>query len=296
MRFVDAHHHLWDLQHCHYPWLMARGVRRFFGDPTPIQRDYGVEDLLNESKRWIPEKSVHIQVGAQLSDSLRESQWLQHVATNNDEGLPNAIVAFVDLAAPDAADRIAEQAQIHNVRGVRQIIGRHPGEDSETGTDQLIADPAWKAGLELLQRAGMSFDLQLIPPQYGAMFRVLEGVPDLPVAICHCGSPWNQGPEGMAQWRHGMQRFALLPNVHCKVSGLGMFNPGWALEDIRPMVSGVIELFGPERVMFGSNFPVDKLYGDYDRIWDAYDELTRDLSEETRDRLFRTNAERYYRI
>ena len=93
-----------------------------------------------------------------------------------------------------------------------------------------------------------------------------------------------------------MGRFAELPNVFCKVSGLGMFRPDWQDEDIRPWVLEVIELFGPERVMFGSNFPVDKLYGPYERTWSAYDRITTDFSEEERDRMFGQTAESFYRI
>ena len=93
--FVDAHHHLWDLEACHYPWLMARGERRFFGNPTPIQKNYLVEDFLGESPHYRPAASVHIQVGAE--NGLQETQWLEAQA-----GYPHAIVAQCQLEAADA--------------------------------------------------------------------------------------------------------------------------------------------------------------------------------------------------
>jgi predicted TIM-barrel fold metal-dependent hydrolase len=302
MQFVDAHHHLWDLGHCHYPWLMAHGVKRFFGDPAPIQKNYLVNDLVSESRDWRPAKSVHIQVGAQESDSLKESQWLQHVSDSASSrsslasSLPNAIVAFVDLAAADAKSRIDMQAATANVRGVRQIVGRHPDEDRQTGSNSLIGDPAWTTGLRHLACMGMSFDLQLTPPQYDDVWSVFSALPELQVALCHCGSPWDQSPDGLEYWRHGMQRFAKLPNVHCKISGLGMFNHDWSIETIQPLVLDTIEIFGTQRVMFGSNFPVDKLYGSYGQIWNAYDEITSGFSTTERASLFRNNAELFYRI
>lgn len=278
----------------HYPWLMARGVKRFFGNPAPIQKNYLPGDLLNESPRWRPTKSVHIQVGAADGHSLRESQWLQSQADLS--GLPNAFVAFVDLASEDSAARIDEQKQLPNFRGVRQIIGRHEAEDRVTRSGELLADPKFKEGLKQLVESDLSFDLQLVPGQHQAAWKLFSTLPELRVAICHCGSPWDQSPAGLKQWKQGMRRFAELPNIYCKTSGLGMFNPQWTLADLRPLVEEVINLFGPERVMLGSNFPVDKLYKSYDAIWSAYEVLTQGLRLEEKELLFAGNAERFYRI
>jgi predicted TIM-barrel fold metal-dependent hydrolase len=298
MRFIDAHHHLWDLSHCDYPWLMARGVKRFFGDPAPIQKNYLIEDFLSESAAWVPEMSVHIQVGTKASHSLRESQWVQSQAEGpTSQGQPNAIVAFVDLAAADAAEVIAQQSSVANVRGVRQIIGRHADEDRALGSIKLWEDEAWRRGLRSLEEAGLSFDLQLTPPQHKAVAEVFRQHPALPVALCHCGSPWDQSRQGLLAWREGMERFAALPNVYCKISGLGMFNPGWqCAADLQPIVATCIELFGTERIMFGSNYPVDKLYRPYADIWSAYAELISSFSGAEQDAMFYGNASGFYRM
>ncbi len=297
MRFIDAHHHLWDLGHCRYPWLMARGVKRFFGDPAPIQNNYLVSDFLDESSEWTPEKSVHIQVGAEVSDSLKESQWLQQVSgTADSRGMPNAIVAFADLTADNAEQQLSLQAAVSNVRGIRQIVGRHPQEDRQTSTGSLLNNARWCNGLALLEKYNLSFDLQLIPPQYALAFDVFSAMPGLPVAICHCGSPWDQTKDGLDHWRKGMQQFAQLPNVYCKVSGLGMFNHDWTDADILPLILGAIEIFGVNRVMFGSNFPVDSLYNRYAKNWSAYERITSGFSDSERKRLFYQNAANFYRI
>ena len=94
-RIVDAHHHLWDLDVCHYPWLMARGVERFFGDPTPIQKNYGVADLREDAAGYDLVASVHVQVGVTPGDEVRETAWLQQ--TGDADGLPSAIVAYCEL-------------------------------------------------------------------------------------------------------------------------------------------------------------------------------------------------------
>ena len=94
---IDAHHHLWDLDACHYPWLMERGVMRFFGDPTPIQRNYLAQELQHDAADFDLLGSVHVQVGVAPGDELRETEWLSNVA--DADGLPTAVVAFCDLSA-----------------------------------------------------------------------------------------------------------------------------------------------------------------------------------------------------
>ncbi len=295
LAFVDAHHHLWDLRACHYPWLMARGVRRFFGDPTPIQKNYLPRDFLSESARYRPVKSVHIQVGVEEKQSVDETRWLATQA-NTGPGFPHGIVAFADLSADDAAAQLDDHLAATDIRGVRQIVGRHVDEDSRTGTGSLLANPAWRRGLGELADRGLSFDLQLVPPQLDDAYRVFSTVPDLPVALCHCGSPWDRSPEGLDAWRAGLKRLATLPRFYCKVSGLGMFDPDWTVRTLRPIVTDVIEIFGPDRCLFGSNFPVDKLYRSYTELWSAYEAIAADYSADEQTAMFRTNAERFYRL
>ena len=291
LAFIDAHHHLWDLNVCHYPWLMARGERRFFGDPSPIQKNYLAADFLSESARYRPLGSVHIQVGVQEEHAVRESTWLQ-----SQPDYPSAIVAFADLSRPDVEELLDAQLQHSKLRGIRQIVGRHIEEDRGHGSDALLENPAWLRGLQQLASRGLSFDLQLIPPQVPAVLKLLRQLPELKVVLCHCGSPWDQSKEGLENWRAGLKTLAKLPNVSCKVSGLGMFNPGWSAEDLRPIILDVIEIFGTERVMFGSNFPVDKLYRSYEQLWTAYTDITHNFSNAERQQLFIQTAADFYRI
>jgi predicted TIM-barrel fold metal-dependent hydrolase len=289
LEFIDAHHHLWDLEACHYPWLMARGEKRFFGDPTPIQKNYLTTDFLVESQQYRPIASVHIQVGAQ--DSLAESQWLEQ-----QHDFPQAFVAHCELEAADAVAQIEAHQQFPRLRGMRQIVGRHAEEDGKHGSAALLSNPKWRDGLRQLQDRGLSFDLQMIPPQVDATFAVLRQVEALPVALCHCGSPWDQTRSGLARWRSGLRKLAQLPNVYCKVSGLGMFNSDWNEEDLRDIILPVIDIFSPHRVMFGSNFPVDKLYRSYEDYWRAYELITGDFSPDERHALFQATATEFYRL
>lgn len=291
MIFVDAHHHLWDLNACRYPWLEAKGVKRFFGDPSPIQTDYLLADFLNESKRYRPLKSVHIQVGVAHGYELAESQWL----TQRDSK-PEALVCFEDLSHPDFPTRLMKQQQIARVKGVRQIVGRHPVEDRQHNSDLLLENTAFNMGLKHLGQTGMSFDLQLIPQQHLRAARLLKNIESLPVAICHAGSPWDQSPEGLAAWRTGLQTLAQRANTFIKISGLGMFNRSWSVDALSNIVYPVIDIFGPTRVMVGSNFPVDKLYRSYTEWWHAIQTLLERYTAPERHAILVDTASRFYRI
>lgn len=291
MKFIDAHHHLWDLQALNYPWLMAQGEPRFFGDPGPIQKDYLPEDFLVESARYRPQQSVHVQVGVAPDSAQAETQWLQ-----KQRAIPNAIVAYADLSSTDLPSTLEAHLLSDRMRGIRQIIGRHPVEDLQHRSDELLDNRRWQVGLQTLAAMNLSFDLQLIPPQMERTFAVLRQVPQLKVALCHCGSPWDQSERGLQQWREGLRRFAQLPNFYCKVSGLGMFNPSWDVAQLRPLILDVIDIFGPERVMFGSNFPVDKLYRSYEALWQAYEEVTQVFTAGEKRQLYYTTAKSFYRL
>lgn len=291
---VDAHHHLWDLKACRHTWLAEKGVVRFFGDPAPIQKDYHVPELRADFGALPVRKSVHIQVGVEVEDSLTETAWLQGQADKH--GFPNAIVAFGDLTRGAVSEELVAHAQHPALRGVRQIIGRSAEEDRKTGTSALLADPNFERGLQVLAETGLSFDLQLTPPLMQASAALFARVPDLKVALCHCGSLSSFDQDSRQEWETGLRALADLPNIICKVSGFGMFNHDWTEASIEPLVHRVIEIFTPERVAFGSNFPVDKLYASYENTIGAYLNICARYSTDERDAMFRTVAETFYRI
>lgn len=292
-KIFDAHHHLWDLHHCDYPWLMAKGVKRFFGDPAPIQKNYLIEDFGDDNTQFDLVGSTHIQVGVDEKDAIKETQWLQAL-TQKHPHIPSAIVAFADLTDDNIENNLDAHGHAGHFRGIRQIIGRHSSEDKQTNTGALLANPLFLHGLKILEQRKITFDLQLIASQYGDAFSAFEKVPDLSIAICHFGSPWDLSSEGLQHWRQAMRKFSSLPHCSIKFSGFGMFKPDWLAEDIRPYVDIALELFGEERCMAGSNFPVDKLYGGYSRIWDALEELI--ASESILTKVTRTNAQKFYSV
>ena len=288
--WIDSHHHLWDLKAVHYPWLMAESTPRFFGDPTPIQRDYLLSEFRASSQKMGFSASVHIQVGAE--NGMEEAKWVDGVAQENPDW-PLVQVVFCDLTSEDREAQLDAYKALGSVRGVRQIVGRAPGEDAQTGTQKLIASDTFRSGLESLAKRGLSFDLQLIPELIKPMADLLRTIPDLQVALCHAGSPYDRSTDGISAWAEMLKPLSALPNVTGKLSGLGMFDHKWTETSIEPVIAVMLEQFGAERLMFGSNFPVDSLYSDYETLVRAYKSI---LPKEMHDQIFGTTASRFYRV
>jgi predicted TIM-barrel fold metal-dependent hydrolase len=125
---------------------------------------------------------------------------------------------------------------------------------------------------------------------------VARTYPDVPMVINHTGMPRDRTPDGLDRWRQGMRLLADLPHVSAKISGFAMFDPNWTADSIRPLVLETIDIFGPNRCMFASNFPVDKQHSTFDALMEAFIQITADFSQTERTSLFQTNAERIYRL
>ena len=299
MDIVDAHHHLWDLDPDEpgiaYGWLRDVGAMRPFGDPAPIQRSYLVDELLAECGLARIAGSVHIQCDGQLPDPVHETRWLQSVADR--AGVPNAIVGLADLSRSGVEDTLHAHAAHPAFRGIRQIVAYLPDRpDISFQTQDLLRNPVWRDQFALLEAFDLSFDLQLYPEQMGAAAEFLARNPRIPVVIDHAGSPHDQSPEGLRAWREGLALLAELPQVGIKLSGFGMYDRRWSAATVAPVYEAIMELFGPNRAMFGSNYPVDKLMAEYDYILGQMLTLAAGLSEPDRAELFSGTARRFYRF
>ena len=292
---ADAHHHLWDLSANYYPWLTDRVGPRMYGDYAAIRRNYLVDDFCRDIGPVPVVKSVHVQAEHDHADPVRETRWLQAVADGS--GYPHAIIAYADLSA--SQDRLEALLDAHcafaNVRGVRQMAHEMLVPDMHHPVDYL-SDERWQRNLAILARRSLLFELQILPSQAAAAVRVASIHPQLQFLLVHCGPPRDRSDEGMAAWRAAVELLSGLPNVAIKLSGFGMFDRNWTVESLRPILLWAIDGFGPDRVMFGSNFPVDGLMRDYSSLWRAYDEITHQHADAERDAMFYGTAARLYRI
>ena len=293
-KIVDAHHHLWDLgRGYNYPWLQDKPAGDgMLGNLALIACDYLLPDYRADSANYDVVGSVHIE--AVPADAVVETRWLQK--TMSSERLPNGIVARVELHKPDAERVIAEHLSFPKVRGVRHIVNWHENPNYTFTDHDFLTDDAWLAGFRLLHKYKLSFDLQLYPAQMGDAVELARRNPETLIVVNHTGMPLVRDEAGLALWRDGMKRFGAEPNVVAKVSGLGMVDWRWSEASIRPFVLGVIDWFGVDRVMFGSNFPVDKLYSSFDTLYGSFESIVASFSDSEKDQLFRDNALRHYRL
>jgi predicted TIM-barrel fold metal-dependent hydrolase len=293
---IDPHHHLWDLEHNQYPWLQKRPFeRRLEGNVEAIAQDYLLKDYLADARNQNVVKSVHVECGWDPSNPVGETEWLQQLADRH--GYPHGIVARATLDAGDVEEVLAGHVSHKNVRGIRHIINWHQDPvKTYVNRPDLITTKAWRHGFSLLRRFGLSFDLQLYPAQMTDAAELAHANPDTLIILNHAGMPVDRDEAGIRRWRRGIQDLAAAPNVAVKISGLGTVDWHWTVERIRPFVLQTIEAFGVSRCMFASNFPVDKLFSDFDTLYGAFREITRSFSADESRMLFHDNAARLYRL
>jgi predicted TIM-barrel fold metal-dependent hydrolase len=284
--FVDAHHHLWELSRFPYGWLQGPSENDVLGDFRGLCVDWGPERLFREFHGQHVIKSVHIEAGYSGADPVEETTWLESVAQTF--GLPSALVVASPLDAPDAADEFDRHlAASGRVRGVRPSV--RPDDPAPTEV---------RAAFRALRQRGLSWELNATPDALPAGRRMAEAFPDVQVILGNAGFPLERTAAYFDHWRTEIQALATLGNVACKVSGLASVDHAWTVESLRPWVLAVIDAFGVDRVMFGSNWPVDGLYASYIEQIDAWRRIVVDAgcSQDEQAWLLHGNAERFYAI
>lgn len=294
MKIVDPHFHLWDLKENYYPWLSDGDRPSVVADYSSLRRDYLVADLLRDFGDLDVIAGVHIQAEHDPRDHVRETRWLQRVADDpQSRGFPHAIVANADLAAPDAERVLEAHCAFANMRGIRQAVHRRLEESPPY--DPLL-DPMWRGNFHLMAKYRLSFDLQLFPQQADAAAALVRAHPEVQFILTHAGMPLWPDAERRGLWRASLPKLAALPNVAVKISGFGLYDPGWDAKSIEPIVAPVIDAFTPARCMLASNYPVERIARKYTDVWRIYDEYFSGWSQDEREALFYRNALRYYRI
>jgi predicted TIM-barrel fold metal-dependent hydrolase len=295
LAIVDAHQHFWDLGRNYLPWLRDEPPIAFrYGDYRALKRDYLPADYRADAADFEILGTVYVEAEWDPRDPLGETRWVTRLAAET--GLPSAMVAQAWLDREDVAELLAAQAAFPLVRGIRhkpRPVG--PVDPRRLDNRSTMADETWRRGYALLARHGLSFDLQV--PYWHAedAARLAADFPATTIIVNHAMLPADRSAEGLAVWRRALARVAERPNVALKISGLGT-EGGWPLEAQRPVVLDAIRIFGAERCLFASNYPVDSLVGGFRTIFSGFDAITRHLPASDRLRLFADNARRIYRL
>ncbi|UOM34964.1 amidohydrolase [Acuticoccus sp. I52.16.1] len=293
MRIVDAHHHIW--RRADLPWLLGPTVPRIFGAYDALKRDYPIDEYLEDIAQTGVEKSVYVQANWAPNWFVDEVAWVSRVAERS--GWPHAISGYVDMTRDDARRDLDRLSDYPLMRGIRHQMHHHSNplyrfaSDAQVvGSDAVIANVRRLAGYEWV------FELQVFAHQVDPALSLVDAAPDVTFVLQHAGMPEDLSVEGKAAWKTRIAQLAERPNVVAKVSGFGTFLRCNDPDHVRWAVLETVELFGAERCLFGSNFPIEKLWTDYASLVSAFKDAVETLSKGERAAVFRATAERVYRI
>ena len=295
MPIIDAHQHFWDLGLRRHPWLSGEHQVPFrYGDYSAIRRDYLPADYARDSADFDVVKTVHMEAEWDPDDPVGETAWLMDLHART--GRPNAIVGQAWFARDDIAGVLAGHAACPLMRSIRQKPAAASSREAfRPRLPGSMADPAFRAGYALLGGHGLHYDLQTPWWHLGEAADLARDFPGTTIILNHTGLPADRSPEGLNGWRAAMGTFAAEPNAMVKISGICVPHRKWTADLNRAVVLDTIELFGADRAMFASNFPVDSLWATFDEIFTGFLEITAGLPEADRRKLFHDNTERVYR-
>jgi predicted TIM-barrel fold metal-dependent hydrolase len=290
VNYIDAHHHIWP--HQDLPWLAGPMVPRIFGPYESLRnRDYTAEEYVADVTAHGFVKSVYVQTNWPLERSVDEVEWVhaQHERT----GWPHAIVGCADLFDPRAGETLEAQATTTPLmRGCRLQLHWHENPDFRfQPAPERLADPILNENLGLLAELDWIFELQVFPAQIEYAKRLVESHPDLTFVLIHAGMPIAGEP-----WREALSELAAYPNVMVKLSGQGTFVHKADPEIIRTVTTAVLERFGSERAMFGSNFPIESIWTDFSSLMNAWLGVLAEFPDEAREDVLGRTARRVYRL
>ncbi|BCF91981.1 MULTISPECIES: amidohydrolase family protein [Paraburkholderia] len=274
---IDAHQHYWNPERGDYGWLTP--------DLAPLYRTFGPDDLAPLRERAGVSRTVVVQA----APTVDETRYLLDLA--RDEASIAGVVGWVPMLDADAPALIAELARDPKFKGVRPMLQDLPD-------DNWIANPALKPAVDALIAHDLAFDALIFTRHVDALETFIQRFPQLRVVIDHGAKPpIRDGSAGWHAWAEGITRFAQFPHVHCKLSGLATeAAQGWTEATLRPYVDHLLGAFGPKRLMWGSDWPVLNLNGDY-LLWHSIaTELLASISDAERDAVFGANAAAFYRL
>ena len=275
---VDSHVHLLDRRRVGYGW--TQGL-------APLQGDFALDDLMRQALPFRIAGAVFVEVDA--DDAEAEAEWVDGLAAS-DTRIKGAVYSLALERGAAAEPELARLAKRKSARGVRRLLQ----DEADLG---FMARPDFLAGLRLLPRYGLSFDICVRAPQLDAVVEMVRACPEVSFVLDHIGKPDIRA--GIAEpWKQGIAKLAQAPNVAVKLSGVTTEADlrGWTPEQLRPFIDWTCERFGVERILYGGDWPVCRLAGDYLQWPLTLARAVADFSEGERRNLFADNARRVYRL
>jgi predicted TIM-barrel fold metal-dependent hydrolase len=290
---IDAHHHIW--RRCDLPWLDGPMQPRIFGPYEAIRRDYPIGEYLADIAGSGVTQSVYVQANWAKDAFEDEVAYVQQAA--DETGFPQGIVGYADFLAKDVRPQLDRLTKYRGMRGLRMQLQWHENPQYRFAAEPDIArNPTFQQNVARLADYGWTFDLQVFSGQMEGAAELAASAPKVTFILQHAGMLEDLSAAGWARWRAGMRRIAACPNMVSKLSALGTFIHKNDPDHIAAVVRETIEIFGPARCLFGSNFPVEKLWTQYSDLIAAYRGAIEPLGEAAARAAFHDTAAKVYRL
>jgi predicted TIM-barrel fold metal-dependent hydrolase len=293
VRVIDGHFHVW--RQADLPWLTGPMQPRIFGPYEAIRRDYPMAEYLADLAGSGVEKAIYVQANWPVDRALDEAAWIEALALET--GWPHGLVAYADMLAGDARPALDRLTRCPRLRGIRQQLHWHENPQYRFAErPDLCADPALRRNVARLADYGLVFELQVFAGQMAGAAALAAACPRVTFVLQHAGMLEDRSPRGRDEWRAGMARLAACPNTVAKLSGFGTFIHRNDAEHIAWLIGETVGLFGAARCLWGSNFPIEKLWTDYAALLDAHRRGAGGLSAAEQHAIFFDTARRVYRL
>jgi len=272
---IDAHQHFWELGRFNMDWLKSEPNQ-------PINKSFLPDDLKPLIKKAGVDKTVFVQT----QHDVEENRWALKLADQDD--FICGVVGWVDLASEKCEEQLLEFKENPKFVGIRHITQDEPDDDFAIRPDVI-------RGMKVLQKHQVPFDLLFFVKHLKHAQTLAKELPDLPMVIDHLAKPHIKDHK-LDDWEANFRAAAKFPNMHCKLSGM-VTEANWANwkpADLKPYIDIALDAFGPDRLMFGSDWPVCELAGTYQQVFDALNECLGAISDDERDHIFRSTAIDFY--
>jgi L-fuconolactonase len=275
MKIIDTHQHFWNYSPARHQWIDD--------SMAVIQQNFLPPDLAPV----LTENGVHGCIAVQVDQTVEETKWMLSLAAEN--AFIKGVVGWIDLRSQDVQQQLEEFSQFELLKGFRHIL--------QAEDPSFMLQPEFIRGIRLLAQYGYTYDILVIPKHLDAVLSFLQQCPDQPFIIDHLAKPLIA--EGkIAGWKEKMQAIARHPNVCCKVSGLVTEADwkNWTPQQIRPYLDAVVEYFGMDRLLFGSDWPVCLVAASYEQWLQVVKDYFAAFSADEQEKIFSRNAQRFYRV
>ncbi|XBH20792.1 amidohydrolase family protein [Jonesiaceae bacterium BS-20] len=292
---IDGHHHFWEPRLGKQPWLLPTAEIPFrYGDYSSIKTDYLPPDLQSDAQGLNLIGSVTMETEWEIDDPIGEMLYTKEIGERFN--WPLVSVAHAVLVDPQVEAILEKLAGLDWVRSIRNKPGQSAQQSTYSPNDSLLSDPQWKQGFSLLETYGLNFDLQVAWWHFGQAIELANESPSQRIIVNHAGLPAERSNDALQAWEQQVRAIAQCENVTMKVSGIGVPNQEWTLENNRFVLETITDCFGPDRMIAASNFPVDRLAGTYAQIFGAFLEFTSSWSKDEQFAFFAGTAAECYGI